>query len=93
MFQEITHEENKTLKDVTKRELAILIPIIVMIFWIGIYPNSFLRKMDVSVNHLLTQIGEKTHIVSNIHTQKKGEQSPANSALKIDIVSDDKAEW
>lgn len=93
MFQEITHEENKTLKDVNKREIVILIPIIVMIFWIGVYPNSFLRKMDFSVNHLLKQIGEKTHMVTNVHTQKKGEQSPANSDLKIDIVSDDKAVW
>ncbi|MBI5308365.1 MAG: NADH-quinone oxidoreductase subunit M, partial [Planctomycetes bacterium] len=40
MFQEITHEGNKTLKDLNKREIVILIPIIIMIFWIGIYPNS-----------------------------------------------------
>ncbi|HHT9110954.1 MAG TPA: NADH-quinone oxidoreductase subunit M, partial [Candidatus Brocadiaceae bacterium] len=49
MFEKITHEENRTLKDINKREVVILIPIIIMIFWIGVYPNSFLRKMDASV--------------------------------------------
>ncbi|KAB2832193.1 MAG: Fe-S-binding domain-containing protein, partial [Candidatus Brocadia sp.] len=87
MFHEIVHEENKTLKDVNKREVAILIPLIAIIFWIGIYPNSFLRKMDASVNHLLKQAGGKAHTVSNLQKQ--------NTAVtpQIDIVSETKTEW
>lgn len=87
MFHEITHEENKTLQDMNKREFAILIPIILLIFWIGICPNSFLRKMDASVNHLLTQVGEKANIVSNVQKQ--------NNTITplIDIVPETKTEW
>lgn len=87
MFHEITHEENKTLQDINKREFAILIPIMLFIFWIGIYPNSFLRKMDASVNHLLKQIGEKANIVSNVQKQNN------NITPLIDIVPETKTEW
>jgi len=93
MFGEITHEENKTLKDINKREWAILLPIVLMIFWIGIYPNSFLRKMDASVNHLLKQVGEKANIVSNVQAQNKLEQLQTNVTPKIDIVPENKTEW
>jgi len=93
MFQEITHEENKTLKDVNKREIIILIPIIVMIFWIGIYPNSFLRKMDASVNNLLKQAGIKTHVVSKEVRSDTIPQIPGNGVPKIDVVPDPKTEW
>ncbi|MCF6157001.1 MAG: NADH-quinone oxidoreductase subunit M [wastewater metagenome] len=93
MFNEITHEENKMLKDISKRELVILIPIVFLIFWIGIYPNSLLRKMDTSVNHLLMQIGEKANIVSVAQGQKNPNQLKHNSIPKIDIVSESKQEW
>ena len=83
MFHEITHEENKTLKDMNKREWAILLPIVLMIFWIGIYPNSFLRKMDASVNHLLKQVGDKANIASNVRVQSKVEQLQEKAVPKL----------
>ncbi len=59
MFGEITHEENRTLKDLSAREIAVLIPIIILIFWIGVYPKPFLSRMEPSVNKVL----EKVHPV------------------------------
>ena len=59
MFNKITNPENRKLKDINKRELALLLPITILIFWIGIYPKPILSRMDVSVNHLLTQVDEK----------------------------------
>lgn len=93
MFNEITHEENKTLKDMSARELATLIPIVLLIFWIGVYPNPFLRKMDASVNHLLKQIGEKANVVSATQRQGNLNQSQHNETPKIDIISEIKQEW
>ena len=93
MFGEITHEENKTLKDINKREFVILAPIVLLVFWIGIYPNSFLRKMDASVNHLLKQVGDKANIVSNIQIHNKPEQLQGIGVPKIDIVPENKTEW
>ena len=37
----VTHEENRKLKDLTARELLTLVPLLVVIFWIGLYPKPF----------------------------------------------------
>ena len=38
----ITHEENRNLPDLNARELATLVPLVVLCFWIGVYPKPFL---------------------------------------------------
>jgi NADH-quinone oxidoreductase subunit M len=59
MFGPLEKRENQDLQDLNTREMAILIPIILVMFWIGIYSNSFLRKMDVavenSIRHMRTE--------------------------------------
>ncbi len=58
-FGKIRHEENKVLKDLNAREVLTLVPIIVLILWIGIYPNSILRLTSASTTHLLEVINAK----------------------------------
>ena len=53
---EITNDKNRHLNDMNFREYAYMVPIIVFIIWIGIYPKPFLDKMQVSVEHLIEQI-------------------------------------
>jgi len=43
----VTHEENRHLKDLSTRELATLVPLIVFCFWIGLYPKPFLEFIHV----------------------------------------------
>jgi NADH-quinone oxidoreductase subunit M len=57
MFGKITHPENETLTDLTRSEFATLVPIILLIFWIGIYPKPFLDTMDASVRGVLDRAG------------------------------------
>ena len=38
----VTHEENQKLKDLDRRELATLVPLVLLCFWIGVYPKPFL---------------------------------------------------
>jgi NADH-quinone oxidoreductase subunit M len=53
MFGEIKNPENMKLKDLNKREIATMVPMVILIFVMGIYPKLFFTKMDVSVNHFL----------------------------------------
>jgi NADH-quinone oxidoreductase subunit M len=46
-------EENKGLKDLSAREIITLVPILVLIFWIGLYPQTFLGLITPSVDQLL----------------------------------------
>ncbi len=50
----VTHEENRGLPDVRWNELAAMIPLIVMMVWIGLFPGAFLRRIDPSVQQLLS---------------------------------------
>ncbi|MGR3220488.1 MAG: NADH-quinone oxidoreductase subunit M, partial [Candidatus Anammoxibacter sp.] len=70
MFNKINNPKNESLKDMTKREYAMLVPIIILIFWLGIYPQPFLKTMEVSVNHLLEQMDSKYN--ATLHIKEKG---------------------
>ncbi|HWQ46483.1 MAG TPA: proton-conducting transporter membrane subunit, partial [Longilinea sp.] len=52
----VTLDENKTLKDVSFREILILLPILVLIIWIGLYPQPFLDYINPTVNQLLSYV-------------------------------------
>ena len=50
----VVHTENESLTDLNRREVASLLPLIVMVFWIGLYPKFFLDKMNPSVDAFVT---------------------------------------
>ena len=52
----ITHPQNENLKRITSREIVILIPIIILIFWIGLYPQPFLELINPTVENLVDSI-------------------------------------
>jgi NADH-quinone oxidoreductase subunit M len=62
LFQEIKNEENKKLVDLNLRERLILIPIVLLIFWIGFYPGAFLSKIEPSVKNMLEYVNDKTNL-------------------------------
>ncbi len=80
MHGPITNEKIHSFKDLNLREILFLIPIIILMFWMGIFPKTFLRKMDTSINHLLNQI-KKREIVQMEHS---GEKFTVLSLDKID---------
>jgi len=49
-------EKNANLSDLNLREIAILVPIVVLIFWIGLYPSTFTDAMQASVDNLIRQV-------------------------------------
>jgi NADH-quinone oxidoreductase subunit M len=56
MFQELKNPENMKLSDINTRELITVVPLIVLIFWIGLYPKPFMKTFDASVSHLITKV-------------------------------------
>ena len=55
MWGDVENERNKSLLDLSGREYAMFIPLLIMILWMGIYSGYFLRPMDASVMKLMNQ--------------------------------------
>lgn len=51
----VEKEENKVLKDLKPFEIAIMAPLIVLIFWFGLYPSTFTEKMEASIENAVRQ--------------------------------------
>ena len=70
MFGKVTKAENEKLKDLNAREIIILIPMVILIFLMGIYPKLFLSKMDVTVERFLQDVRGR----AGVQTQVQGTQ-------------------
>jgi NADH-quinone oxidoreductase subunit M len=60
IFGDITHEENRTLPDLSLREWVILVPVLACIIWIGVYPVALTGKTEASVQALIIQVQTKS---------------------------------
>jgi NADH-quinone oxidoreductase subunit M len=54
MLGPLVHEENKRLSDLSRRELAVLVPIIALCFLMGVYPKPFFERMQPSVDRMIS---------------------------------------
>jgi NADH-quinone oxidoreductase subunit M len=55
-FGPLTNPENKGLKDLTGREVLYLAPLVVLCFWIGLYPKPFFRVLEKPVNYVVAKV-------------------------------------
>lgn len=54
-----TNQKVIGLHDMDMREILTLLPMVILIFWIGIYPDTFLSFMHPSVEHLLKGLNSR----------------------------------
>ena len=53
IFGKLTKKELFTILDLDRREIAIFTPLILVVLWMGVFPNSFLDPIDASVARLI----------------------------------------
>ncbi|MBE0644036.1 MAG: NADH-quinone oxidoreductase subunit M [Bacteroidetes bacterium] len=61
MFQRVVfgvsrNPENAKLVDLSAREIGLLLPIVLFIVWIGVYPSTFLSKSEPTVQRVVEKI-------------------------------------
>ena len=56
MFGEIKNPANEKIKDLNAREIALMMPLLLFVFWIGLYPNTFFEKMNPALENMIDQI-------------------------------------
>jgi len=56
MFGKLEKPENQALRDLNFREVMTLLPLVLLSFWIGIYPQPFFRILDEPVRRIVAQV-------------------------------------
>ena len=64
-FGEVTVEANRRLTDLSLREWVVLVPILLLIVWIGVYPVAFTGLTEASVHALIAQVQSKAGAASS----------------------------
>jgi NADH-quinone oxidoreductase subunit M len=85
IFGTITREDLRAMTDLSPREKAVFAPLLVLVLWMGIYPNSFLLPIRASVDHLVQQAS------AAIKAQQRAELDTAAIASLSDTVTPAKA--
>jgi NADH-quinone oxidoreductase subunit M len=75
--------ENQDLPDLSGREVWALAPLIVLIFWIGLYPRPFLSRMEASVDTMAREYTAKLQASDN-HPDRRGLLEPAQALAGAD---------
>jgi NADH-quinone oxidoreductase subunit M len=60
MFGKINNPSNETLKDLTRLELATILPLVLFAFWIGVYPKPFLNLIEKPVEKVVRIVNPGT---------------------------------
>jgi NADH-quinone oxidoreductase subunit M len=59
MFGPLTNARNRELPDLSAREVAVFAPMVVMAFWLGLYPATFLGPIDPAVQRTVAAFKAK----------------------------------
>jgi len=79
MVGKLKNPANENLKDLSAREVVVMLPLILFVFWIGIYPNTFLEKMNPSLENLIDQVKSKQQVAMMIEDVEQ-------SAVKVAVI-------
>ena len=71
MFGSVTNPANEHLPDLNLREMATLLPLVFLAFWIGIYPKPLFALIEKPVQRIVEQVNP------NFYQQERAKLPPA----------------
>ena len=83
MFGPVTHDVNKALPDLNLREYAVLLPLVLMAFWIGIYPKPFFAYITNPVEKIVHQVNPDFYKSAGGQSAALPKQLPAGQAASV----------
>lgn len=81
-FGPVTKTENESIRDVDRRELAILIPLVALIIWIGVYPKPFLSRIEPDLKSWVEQVERPRLSSSDVIAPTAVPEKPKAEALR-----------
>lgn len=89
VFGELTKPDVKAMKDINLREIVIFAPLVVLVFWMGIYPSSVIGPMAPSIERVLAPYQREKVILSTDKTLEE-EALPGITAHGRALEEEDK---
>jgi NADH-quinone oxidoreductase subunit M len=56
VFGPVTHEENARLRDLNSREIGLILPLVLLMLFMGVYPRVFLDRSKASVEAVRARV-------------------------------------
>ena len=56
LFGKVTNPENESLSDLNMRELGLLVPLLILMLFMGVYPRVFLDRSQASVETIRARV-------------------------------------
>lgn len=55
-FGKVIHEENRSLADLTWREIGLMVPLLIMMVYMGVFPKPFINRADASIKQIQERV-------------------------------------
>jgi NADH-quinone oxidoreductase subunit M len=92
-FGKVTTPENEKLKDLSWREKLIIVPLVLLVFGIGIYPQPLLERMEPAVKQVLKHVSraQTVRMDEQYQIQKVAHQSENPTRAMCDLTQGDES--
>jgi len=86
VFGELTKADVKAMTDVDCREVAIFVPLLALVFWMGIYPSSFLSPMAPALEKVITRFHQANGEARAAETDEPAAKVKAPVTKKAPVI-------
>ena len=66
LFNPLDKPVNFHIPDLNRRELALLVPLLAAIIWLGVYPKPVLDRMQVSAQHFVQTVQDRAQLMAAV---------------------------
>ena len=88
-FGPVANPKNEKLNDLTPRELLTFAPLVIMAFWIGVYPKPFFQILEQPVNRIVYVVRGKDYPgVQPVNAAIQPSEQITHPAIATGIVMD-----
>jgi NADH-quinone oxidoreductase subunit M len=87
-FNRLDNPANEPLRDLSRREIAVLAPLVAGMLWLGVYPQPFLERMELSIETLIESVERRSARPATIGLIEIQEPAPEAAAAPADGTGD-----
>ncbi|MGE5733441.1 MAG: complex I subunit 4 family protein, partial [Gemmatimonas sp.] len=66
LFNPLDKPENEHVPDLNRRELAIMVPLVAAIIWLGVYPAPVLRRMEGAAAKFVSTVDARRNLLTGV---------------------------